>query len=111
MNGMSRVARPSSTTRSPVAKGSRVPACPARDALVARRTIATTSCDVRPAGLSTSASPQTSAVRVSIRRHLAVLDLREERLDASRARHALVGQEHDLGGEAQMERAPDAGAQ
>ena len=40
----------------------------ARVAPVARRTTATTSCEVMPAGLSTSASPLTSVVRVSIGR-------------------------------------------
>src|SRR5215831_15781926 len=111
MCGMRRVARPSSTTSSPVAKGSSVPAWPARFAPVARRTTATTSCDVMPAGLSTSASPVTSVVRVSIRWILSILDLGEQRLDPRGPFDAVVGEKHDLGREAEPQRAPDARSQ
>src|SRR5215211_8626568 len=53
----SRVAsRPTSTTSRPVAKGSRMPAWPTL-ASRPRRTRATTSCEVIPAGLSTSRTP------------------------------------------------------
>src|SRR3954469_6412697 len=53
-----RVARPTSTSSRPVANGSSVPAWPTlTPAPSCRRTRATTSCDVTPAGLSTSRTP------------------------------------------------------
>ena len=45
------------TTRTPVAIGSSVPACPTFLVPVSRRTRATTSCDVIPPGLSTITRP------------------------------------------------------
>src|SRR3954468_10477082 len=45
-------------TRTPVAIGSRVPACPTRRVPASRRIRATTSWEVRPAGLSTMNSPE-----------------------------------------------------
>ena len=54
-SGARRVARPTISTSRPVAKGSRVPVCPTFTFRPSRRrTPATTSCDVGPAGLSTS---------------------------------------------------------
>src|SRR5438093_5556863 len=53
---MSLVAEPSRTSRSPLANGSRVPACPAR-APVRSRSRLTAANDDGPSGLSTSTSP------------------------------------------------------
>src|SRR5579863_2991493 len=53
----SRVAFSMPTTSTPVAIGSSVPAWPTRRVCARRRTRATTSCDVRPAGLSTMSRP------------------------------------------------------
>src|SRR5215472_9448454 len=53
----SRVAFPTPTTRTPVASGSSVPAWPTRLVPVRRRSFATTSCEVHPAGLSMMSSP------------------------------------------------------
>src|SRR5438046_2317864 len=60
------VARPVRTMSSPVANGSSVPACPTRmtpgplrGPPTVRRTCATRSCDVRPAGLSISRTRST----------------------------------------------------
>src|SRR4051794_6329275 len=55
-----RVARPASTSSSPVANGSSVPAWPTFTPFPSRRRRrATTSCDVTPAGLSTRKTPST----------------------------------------------------
>src|SRR5215468_4450751 len=53
----SRVALPTPTTSTPVASGSSVPACPTRLVPVRRRSFATTSWEVHPAGLSMMSSP------------------------------------------------------
>src|SRR5205823_8298393 len=72
-----RVARPTSTSSSPVANGSSVPAWPVRLRPSDRRTRATTSCEVVPGGLSARMRPSTSdgwlrghRVRWSWRDHL-----------------------------------------
>src|SRR4051794_1580757 len=52
-----RVTRPSPTNSTPVAPGSSVPACPTRFCPKIPRHLATTSCDVHPAALSTTTSP------------------------------------------------------
>ena len=52
-----RVAVPTSKSRSPLANGSSVPAWPVLTPPSARRTAATTSCEVMPTGLSTSSTP------------------------------------------------------
>src|SRR5271167_3629788 len=51
------VARPTSTSSSPVANGSSVPAWPVFTPPSARRTAATTLCELMPAGLSSSSTP------------------------------------------------------
>src|SRR5919112_2788871 len=59
-----RVARPTRTSSRPVANGSSVPAWPTRRRGLdpsCRRTAATMSCEVLPAGLSTSRSPSCAA--------------------------------------------------
>src|SRR5215467_8487717 len=53
----SRVALPTPTTSTPVASGSSVPAWPTRLVPVRRRSFATTSWEVHPAGLSMMSSP------------------------------------------------------
>src|SRR5262245_19650307 len=55
---------PSSST--PVASGSRVPEWPIRFVPSWRRAFATTSCEVKPAGLSTPAKPHSSPLAVVI---------------------------------------------
>src|ERR1700722_16948494 len=60
-NRMSRVARPSPTSSTPVASGSSVPAWPTRRWPKMRRQRATTSCEVQPASLSTTTRPVTPA--------------------------------------------------
>src|SRR5262245_4065334 len=67
-NRASRVARPRTSGRTPLAEGSSVPGCPMRRSPNARRTRATTSCEVGPTGLL-------STIRPSIDR---VFDLLEE---------------------------------
>src|SRR5690242_13002781 len=108
--GMSRVPRPTRTTRRPVANGSSVPVCPTRCDPTTRRTIATTSCDVTPGGLSTSSKPPTSVVGVSIgrRRNGPLFDLREEILDVRGVGDALVRLEGDFGREPQAQRLTNA---
>src|SRR5215213_485896 len=59
-----RVARPTRISRRPVANGSSVPACPTFVRLGSeRRTSATTSCDVTPAGFARSSTPSTEKLR------------------------------------------------
>ena len=58
-----RVAAPTPSTSTPVAIGSSVPAWPTRRVRASRRIRATTSCDVSPAGLSTTTSPSAPAGR------------------------------------------------
>src|SRR5438552_7874781 len=58
------------------------------------RATATMSCDVKPAGLSTSRTPSGAGLSVGLRATL--LDLSEERFDARRASDALVVTEQDL---------------
>src|SRR5215208_8443372 len=74
-----------------------------------RRAMATTSWEVTPAGLSTSTTPSIVLVLWSDSRFL--LDLREQRLDACRARDALVHLQRDLWCETQAQRAPHASPQ
>src|SRR5262245_29441883 len=62
MNSASRSAQPSSSTRTPVARGSSVPAWPTSRCPARRRTASTTSCDVRPRGLSSGRIPSTWAI-------------------------------------------------
>src|SRR4051794_9085047 len=58
MKRWTRVPRPTPMISSPVANGSSVPACPTLTPFPSRRRIwATTSCEVMPAGLSTSSIP------------------------------------------------------
>ena len=49
--------RPSTSGRTPVAMGSSVPRCPMERSPTSRRALATTSCEVHPAGLSTTITP------------------------------------------------------
>src|SRR4051794_9896606 len=58
-----RRARPTSTSSSPVANGSSVPACPALRTPRPRRVASVRSCEVLPAGLSTRTSPSTERRR------------------------------------------------
>src|SRR5262249_41113916 len=111
MYGMSRVPRPTRTTSNPVANGSSVPVWPTRRARTARRTTDTTSCDVTPAGLSTSNTPPGSVVGVSIGGWLGVLDLRKQVLDSRRVRDAFVGSEGDLRRQPQAERSSNPRSQ
>src|SRR5205085_6394773 len=110
---MSRVPRPTRMTSNPVANGSKVPACPTRCDPATRRTIATTSCDVTPGGLSTSSKPPASVVGVSIgkRWNGSLFDLGEETLDVRRVGDALVSFETDFGSEPQTQRLTNARAQ
>src|SRR5439155_12066425 len=82
-NCASRVARPRTSGRTPVAAGSSVPVWPMRRSPRTRRMRATTSCEVGPAGLSTISRP-------SIDR---LLDLFHELLlqRVDRARHGATG--------------------
>ncbi len=50
-NSESRVAFPTQTGSTPVARGSSVPPCPTLVSFKSRRTLATTSCEVQSAGL------------------------------------------------------------
>ena len=78
--------------------------------------MATTSCEVMPAGLSTSSNPPASGADVTIGRgfwlrrlgRLRLLDPRQQILDARGMRDAFVGAELDLGREPQPQRATNA---
>src|SRR5215510_469614 len=71
----------------------------------------TTSCEVMPAGLSTSNTPPGSVVGVPIGGWFAVFDLSKEILDSGRAGDAFVRPKYDLGRKAQTQRTPDSRAQ
>src|SRR5262249_22763839 len=95
-------------TSSPLAKGSRVPACPHRAPPSARRTASTTSWLVGPSGLSTRSRPSVSfrliTARVVVRAVLIVpMHLGEEPLDPTRAPDRLVLEEGEGGSEAQAQ--------
>src|SRR6516225_9430287 len=62
----SRVAFPTPTTSTPVAMGSSVPPWPTRRVPVSRRSRATTSCEVSPAGLSTMTSPSAAVIALPL---------------------------------------------
>src|SRR4029453_7957084 len=116
--GSGRVAWPTSSTRRPVANGSSVPAWPIRRVWSARRAWFTTSCDVLPAGLSTSRMPSIGrpsarwrAVLVGRRSRVAtalIVDLGEQRLDPRRVCNTLVQLERDLRRETKAKRTTDA---
>src|SRR6185312_7983971 len=112
--GRSRVARPTRRTSKPVANGSSVPPCPTRRTGRARRAMATTSCDVMPAGLSTRTNPSIVGILIARRRidgRRVVAQTREERFDARRVLGRFVAAELDFRREAQAQRAGDERAQ
>src|SRR5688500_13217405 len=120
MYGRSRVACPTSSTSNPVANGSSVPAWPIRRLPVTLRATLTTSCDVMPAGLSTSTipsigrpSPSGRAVRRArvTAATLIVVDLREQGLDSRRTCDAVVELERQLRCKSKTERAAYARTQ
>src|SRR4051812_25258473 len=104
MKRASRVARPISRTSNPVANGSSVPRWPTRRDASAPRTTATTSCEVKPAGLSTRRTPSGAGAALWIR--LPLLDLGEQTLDARRASNTLVESKKDLGSGPKAKRLP-----
>src|SRR5271166_1868748 len=59
--------RPSTRGRTPVAMGSSVPKWPMDRSPTIRRILATTSCEVHPAGLSTTITPFTGILLLSCR--------------------------------------------
>src|SRR5512132_4031767 len=86
-----------------------------RDSPNARRAASTTSCDVIPAGLSTSSRPSVVDCPIAGRSGpIARVDgelaahLREELLDLRGVRNALVVAELDLGRRAEAQRSADA---
>src|SRR5439155_18489887 len=84
-HGASLVVRPDNRSRSPVANGSSVPACPVR-APVDRRICATIAKDDGPAGLSTSATPAGSSARGGTLAHEPLADALDDLLHALVAR-------------------------
>src|SRR5687767_6746168 len=68
--------------------------------------MATTSCEVMPAGLSTSTSPSVEGLLVG--GDAAIADLLEKGLDAGGAGHARIGVKGELGREAQAQGASQA---
>src|SRR5262245_27796100 len=100
--------------RTPVASGSRVPACPALAALKWRRTAATAPADERPAGLSRISQPSTlSPLRVLAIGIAADAGLTQGRVDAAGVIEGGVGHEADIRRAAQLHGlhhlAPDEG--
>src|SRR5690606_9982969 len=83
---------------------------PMRRSPTARRAALTTSCEVTPAGLSTSSRPSGVGGAVIGRRFIA-LDLGEQRLDARGALDGLVEAEAQFRRELQAQRAADAAPQ
>src|SRR4029077_1183114 len=82
-----RVDAPSRTSRRPVAKGSRVPACPAR-APVPSRSRLTTANDDGPAGLSTRTRPDGLRARGGMGRGERGADELDDLVDRLGAREA-----------------------
>src|SRR5688572_13606668 len=103
-NRINRVALPNATRSSPVAKGSSVPVWPAFTPPRARRTIATTSWELTPAGLSTSNTP--SRFAVGIFAQLVGADLLQQRVDARGVGDAVVIAEIEFRCDTQPQRAP-----
>src|SRR5580704_17635028 len=103
-----RVKRPRPTSRTPVASGSSVPAWPTRRWEKIRRHRATASCEVHPASLSTTTTPNVSEPAATLRRSVIVTPRRvvsartgpqiaEDLLDAQPVRHGRVRLEHEKG--------------
>src|SRR3984957_5052108 len=98
-NRMSRVARPSPTSSTPVASGSSVPAWPTRRWEKMRRHRATASCDVQPASLSTTTMPTVSGAALRsgiVTSHRVGLggtgpEVAQDLLDAQPVGHGRVG--------------------
>ena len=95
-NVSSRVARPTPSTSTPVASGSSVPEWPTLRVPSRPRALATTSCDVQPAGLSTTATP--SGPSAAAARHHGGRRRRRRRCRAGSARPARPGGSPRRGG-------------
>src|SRR5688572_16241224 len=106
---MSRVALPNATTSRPVANGSSVPVCPARTPPRARRVMATTSCELAPAGLSISRMP--SLLDVAIPGWFLGSYLLQEGIDACGVGDAGVVLEVEFRRDAQTKRSTQFGAE